>query len=84
MCLLSQSVGDRIDQRSLCHVFVVQRGQYRLIEGVVCGQVGDRHRLVLSLAVEPRVGLLVELQGPGQGEPDQEVAALLEVEPVPG
>ncbi|CAB1006064.1 hypothetical protein FRC0547_00827 [Corynebacterium diphtheriae] len=46
--------------------------------------MGDGYRLVLALPVEPRVGLLVELQGPGQRKPDQKIPACLEVQAVLG
>ena len=40
------------------------------------------NRLLLTLPVEPLVGLLVLLQAPGQAKPDDDVASVLEIQAV--
>ena len=54
-----------------------------MVEGVLSGEVGDSHRLGLSLPVQAGVGLLIQLQRPGQREPHEQMPTLLEVQPMP-
>ena len=72
----------RVDQVLLGDVLPFQGGEDLFVNGILRYDVVNGYDLSLALAPEAGIGLLIQFKTPDQGKPDQDMAALLDVQAV--
>ena len=80
----SYPLPDRGHQGFLCHILLLKGCHHVFIDRILHDDVLDHDGTLLALPIKPPITLLVELQGPNRGKPDEMAATGLEIEAMSG